>query len=217
MRTTVVLPAPLGPSSASTVPTGTVRSTPSSAVTSPYRLTRPVARIPFTMTPVPRLAEPAALPSPTLSVTECARGSAVVSTDFTVGSDRERMRLGGLDGDTAELLGHEGLHPRGQPVAFEVGARIESHRIVHSGRRWYVVAWDFDRADWRRSASTGYAHAPPPGRGSHPPEAPDPDLAGYTSRGVPTDAYRVPLPRAGSQPRRSCTVCLASWAWPPTS
>src|SRR5690348_2042991 len=41
MRTTVVLPAPLGPSRPRTVPSATVRLTPSSAVVSPKRLTRP--------------------------------------------------------------------------------------------------------------------------------------------------------------------------------
>src|SRR4051812_38977984 len=41
MRTTVVLPAPFGPSSPSTLPSATVRLTPSSAVVSPKRLTSP--------------------------------------------------------------------------------------------------------------------------------------------------------------------------------
>ena len=43
IRTTVVLPAPFGPSRPSTVPVGTEMSTPSSAVTLPYRLTSPRA------------------------------------------------------------------------------------------------------------------------------------------------------------------------------
>src|SRR4029450_10196586 len=45
IRTMVVLPAPFGPSSASTLPAGSSRSTPSSARTSPKRLPRPSARI----------------------------------------------------------------------------------------------------------------------------------------------------------------------------
>jgi predicted DNA-binding transcriptional regulator YafY len=27
--------------------------------------------------------------------------------------------------------------------------RVEPHRLVHLGRRWYLVAWDADRLDWR--------------------------------------------------------------------
>src|SRR5690625_2923907 len=45
IRTMVVLPAPLGPSRPKTVPRSTVRSTPSTAVVSPKRLTRPSASI----------------------------------------------------------------------------------------------------------------------------------------------------------------------------
>ena len=27
--------------------------------------------------------------------------------------------------------------------------RVEPHRLVHLGRRWYLVGWDVDRVDWR--------------------------------------------------------------------
>src|SRR6185369_4944435 len=27
--------------------------------------------------------------------------------------------------------------------------RVEPYRIVNAGQRWYLVAWDLDRADWR--------------------------------------------------------------------
>ena len=26
---------------------------------------------------------------------------------------------------------------------------VEPHRLVYTGRRWYLLAWDLDRADWR--------------------------------------------------------------------
>src|SRR5215470_4132656 len=45
IRTAVVLPAPFGPSSPSTLPTWTARSMPSSATTGPNRLTSPCAAI----------------------------------------------------------------------------------------------------------------------------------------------------------------------------
>jgi hypothetical protein len=47
-RTAVVLPAPFGPSTPSTVPGRTARSTPASAVVVPNRLTSPSASIAFT-------------------------------------------------------------------------------------------------------------------------------------------------------------------------
>ena len=27
--------------------------------------------------------------------------------------------------------------------------RVEPHRLVYTGRRWYLLAWDADREDWR--------------------------------------------------------------------
>jgi predicted DNA-binding transcriptional regulator YafY len=27
--------------------------------------------------------------------------------------------------------------------------RVEPHRLVYTGRRWYLLAWYRDRADWR--------------------------------------------------------------------
>ena len=50
IRTTVVLPAPLGPRSPSTVPSGTDRSTPSRATVAPKRFTSPSTTIASVMT-----------------------------------------------------------------------------------------------------------------------------------------------------------------------
>jgi predicted DNA-binding transcriptional regulator YafY len=36
--------------------------------------------------------------------------------------------------------------PREAPTA---GRQVEPHRLVSLGRRWYLIAWDLDRADWR--------------------------------------------------------------------
>jgi predicted DNA-binding transcriptional regulator YafY len=68
--------------------------------------------------------------------------------------------------------------------------RVEPHRLVHTGRRWYLVAWDVDRDDWRTFrvdrigalAATGHRFTPRP--------PPDDDVAGYLSRGVSTRVYR---------------------------
>src|SRR3982751_5729408 len=36
--------------------------------------------------------------------------------------------------------------PRSSPSA---ARHVEPHRLVPLGRRWYLIAWDLDRADWR--------------------------------------------------------------------
>ena len=44
----------------------------------------------------------------------------------------------------------EGLRFGYQSRTAEVSRRnVEPHRLVHTGRRWYLVAWDLDRGDWR--------------------------------------------------------------------
>lgn len=63
---------------------------------------------------------------------------------------------------------------------------LEPHRIVHSGRRWYVVAWDAERADWRTFRLDRLSPRIPTGPRFTPREPPEPDLAAYTSRGIST-------------------------------
>lgn len=67
---------------------------------------------------------------------------------------------------------------------------LEPHRIVHAGRRWYVVAWDVERADWRTFRLDRLRPRTPTGPRFTPREAPAADLAAYTSRGISTDVYR---------------------------
>ncbi|MEU1547023.1 YafY family protein [Nocardia sp. NPDC005745] len=66
----------------------------------------------------------------------------------------------------------------------------EPHRLVHTGRRWYLVGWDVDRADWRTYRVDRLLPRIPTGPRFIPREAPDADLTGYLSRGVTTAPYR---------------------------
>ncbi|WP_433009180.1 helix-turn-helix transcriptional regulator [Kribbella sp. CA-294648] len=63
----------------------------------------------------------------------------------------------------------------------------EPHRLVHTGRRWYLVAWDLDRDDWRTFRLDRLEPRIPTGPRFTPREAPD--LAS-TTRGVAWGAYR---------------------------
>ena len=68
---------------------------------------------------------------------------------------------------------------------------VEPHRLVHTGRVWYLVAWDLDRDDWRTFRldrvtgleATGHRFAPRP--------PPDDDVARYASHGVSTAVYPI--------------------------
>lgn len=59
----------------------------------------------------------------------------------------------------------------------------EPHRLALVGRRWYLVAWDRDRADWR-TFRVDRVEAVVAGDRFVPRTAPDEDVAGYVSRSV---------------------------------
>jgi predicted DNA-binding transcriptional regulator YafY len=65
---------------------------------------------------------------------------------------------------------------------------IEPHRLVHTGRRWYLVGWDTGRQDWRTYRVDRIRPRVPTGPRFVPREAPE--LVGYVSRGVSTAPYR---------------------------
>lgn len=67
---------------------------------------------------------------------------------------------------------------------------LEPHRVVHSGRHWYLVAWDVERVDWRTFRLDRLIPHAPPGPRFTSRQPPEPDIARYTSQGITTDAYR---------------------------
>jgi predicted DNA-binding transcriptional regulator YafY len=66
----------------------------------------------------------------------------------------------------------------------------EPHRLVHTGRRWYLIGWDVDRQDWRTYRADRLDPRTPTGPRFTPRTPPDPDISGYTSRAISTSAYR---------------------------
>ncbi|MEU3143719.1 YafY family protein [Streptomyces sp. NPDC006999] len=86
--------------------------------------------------------------------------------------DTERLRF--------EYRDHEGATRR---------RTVEPHRLVCSERRWYLVAWDLGREDWRTFRVDRVTPKPPHGPRFVPREPPAGDLASYVSRGVSTRAY----------------------------
>jgi predicted DNA-binding transcriptional regulator YafY len=61
---------------------------------------------------------------------------------------------------------------------------VEPHRLVHTGRRWYLVAWDVDREDWRTFRADRIDPRPTPDRRFEPRDPPAEDIAAFVSRGV---------------------------------
>ena len=68
---------------------------------------------------------------------------------------------------------------------------VEPHRLVHTGRRWYLVAWDLDRQDWRTFRVDRIDPRTPTGPRFTPRDARRTPTQPATSRGrSPPSAYR---------------------------
>ncbi|WP_415948893.1 helix-turn-helix transcriptional regulator [Streptomyces sp. KLOTTS4A1] len=100
-----------------------------------------------------------------------------------------------------ELLRFEYRDHGGNPTR----RTVEPHRLVCTERRWYLVAWDVDRADWRTFRADRITPRPPHGPRFAPRTPPAEDLAAYVSRGVSHQAYdaratfRLHVPLAEAQ------------------
>src|SRR3954468_23388673 len=69
---------------------------------------------------------------------------------------------------------------------------VEPHRLVHTGRRWYLVAYDIDRRDWR-TFRVDRIDKPTADRRFVPREPPAEDIAAYVARAVSStrDRYQA--------------------------
>jgi predicted DNA-binding transcriptional regulator YafY len=117
-------------------------------------------------------------------------------------------------------------------------SRVEPHHLVTWGGRWYLVAWDPDRDDWRTFRADRITPRIPIGPRFTPRELPGGDVAAFvTSRFQGSDGLggwpcrgevilNLPaadvLPFAGEGiveelgPGR-CRLILGSWSWPATA
>src|SRR3954453_15703970 len=68
--------------------------------------------------------------------------------------------------------------------------RVEPYRIVNSGQRWYLVAWDTDRDDWRTFRVDRMVTGMSPGPRFVPRALSDAEVEALVSRGVPPTSRR---------------------------
>jgi predicted DNA-binding transcriptional regulator YafY len=118
-----------------------------------------------------------ALHSYTVSVPPASAGPRVPAEVLTVivaaCRDHDRLRF--------DYRAHDGT----------VSSRtVEPFRLVNWGRRWYLVAWDTERHDWRTFRVDRLEPRSPTGPRFAPREFPHGDLATYVSRGVSTAGWR---------------------------
>ncbi|MFI6950424.1 helix-turn-helix transcriptional regulator [Streptomyces sp. NPDC050422] len=123
--------------------------------------------------------------------------------------------------------------PGGDPTGM-TPRRAEPHHVVTWGGRWYLVAWDLDREDWRTFRVDRITPRPPNGPRFTPRELPGGDVAAFVAgrfrgaggpgdwscRGeVILDAPAAAVSRYTSDgvveelgPNR-CRLVLGSWSW----
>lgn len=69
---------------------------------------------------------------------------------------------------------------------------IEPLRLVHTGSRWYLVAWDLQREDWRTFRMDRIERAATTGQRFEPREFPG-DVAEYVARSISSAPFRYQM------------------------
>ncbi|HEX6418926.1 MAG TPA: WYL domain-containing protein [Acidimicrobiales bacterium] len=67
---------------------------------------------------------------------------------------------------------------------------VEPHRLVHTRGRWYLVAWDADRGDWRTFRADRIRPRLNPGPRGAPRPGPEGGAAAFVARGLGTATWR---------------------------
>jgi predicted DNA-binding transcriptional regulator YafY len=98
---------------------------------------------------------------------------AILTVVATAARDRQRIRFG--------YTSHDGT--RGSRAA-------EPHRLVHTGHRWYLLAWDPARDGWRTFRADRISSPQITGPRFTPRDPPGGDAAAYVSRSVSSAPYR---------------------------
>ena len=72
----------------------------------------------------------------------------------------------------------------------ETRRMVEPHRLVAWGDRWYLIAWDLERNDWRTLRADRIGRLDPTGRLFQERALPDADITAYVSRNAARAAWR---------------------------
>ncbi|MFF7156048.1 WYL domain-containing protein [Streptomyces sp. NPDC008139] len=126
-----------------------------------------------------------------------------------------------------------------EPESPAAPRRVEPHHLVARGGRWYLLAWDLDRADWRTFRADRIGPRTPTGPRFTPRDLPGGDVAAFVTarfRGTEAPARGaadwpcrgavvLDLPASAVTPYARdglvepltadrCRLTLGSWSWP---
>jgi predicted DNA-binding transcriptional regulator YafY len=85
---------------------------------------------------------------------------------------------------------HRRVHLRYRTGERELAREVEPYRLVHTPRRWYLLAWDTGKEDWRTYRVDRIEPPLGPAGGRFTPRPlPEPDPAAYVSRAISSAPY----------------------------
>jgi predicted DNA-binding transcriptional regulator YafY len=95
---------------------------------------------------------------------------------------------------------------------------VEPERLVHTGRVWYLVAWDRAREDWRTFRVDRVQSQPPLTRGARfSPRPPPDDAASFVSRSIAAAPHRYVAHVRLAAPAEEVCSRLPPWLGAPES
>jgi predicted DNA-binding transcriptional regulator YafY len=121
------------------------------------------------------------------------RVDALRSFAIRVPPDEENPQV---DAGILQLVANACRDREKQRIAYESHAGtpsrriVEPHRLVNWGHRWYLVAWDEDRADWRTFRVDRISKADPTGLRFQERDLPAKDITTYIARNVSRAGWR---------------------------
>jgi predicted DNA-binding transcriptional regulator YafY len=89
---------------------------------------------------------------------------------------------------------------------------VEPMRLVHTGRRWYLAAWDIERGDWRTFRVDRIDAQSRPVQGARfVPRQPPEDFATYVSRSISSSRYRHQARLLVNVPAATLRASVSPW------
>lgn len=96
--------------------------------------------------------------------------------------------------------------------AYRSERRVEPYRLVLLGRRWYLVAWDLDRADWRSFRLDRLSEPRSTGGQFAPRELPFEDAAAFLRTGIESVARQLQVEAIVDTSAEAARSRLGAWA-----
>ncbi|HEY6592554.1 MAG TPA: WYL domain-containing protein [Asanoa sp.] len=119
------------------------------------------------------------------------RISTLAAATVALPAEGPRVEAGVLTALAGACRDHERLRFEYRTHGGASGVRLtEPHRLVNAGRRWYLLAWDIERGDWRTFRADRLRILPPTGPRFAPREMSEAEVAERIAAGLASATWR---------------------------